>query len=161
MKIYLYASEGSDATLTINKNKEEISVKLNPYVFDFLDDIKRKYELIVYSSLNRKYLQPILKYLEKEKKYFAYTFDEEFCLFANVFQGMKYLNSLCGTRSLKEIVVIDTSVKKYPLNSLNVVPIPMNSHSPEIFLPKLGVILEEISKESDVQKAIERYSTKP
>jgi TFIIF-interacting CTD phosphatase-like protein len=158
LKVYLYASEDTDAILPISKGKEEISIKLHTYIFDFLDDMKTKYELIIYSSLNRKYLQPILKYLEREKKYFEYSFDETFCLYANVFQGIKYLNFLCSTRSIKDIIVVDTSIKNFPLNSQNVITVPWNLRSPEAALAKLGVVLNEISNESDVRAAIGKYA---
>jgi len=127
-------------------------------VFDFLDDMKTKYELIIYSSLNHKYLQPILNYLEREKKYFEYSFDETFCLYANVFQGTKYLNFLCSTRPIKNVIAVDTSTKKFPLNPWSVIAVPWNLIIPPTALTKLGVVLTEISKNSDARTAIKEYS---
>lgn len=147
----MYAAENTDATLTIIDTNEEISIRLNPFAFNFLEDMKTKYELILYSSLNRKYLQAILNYLEHDRKYFEYILDESYCLYANVFQGVKYLNFLCCSRSLSNIVAVDTSAKCFPLNPDNFIP-ALSS------LFKLGQILDLIAKESDVRKIIRKYS---
>lgn len=160
LTLYLYAAEDTDATLILSDTKEEISIKLNPFTFDFLDDMKSRYELILYSSLSRKYLRAILAYLEREKQYFDYSFDESLCLFANVFHGVKCLNFLCASRSPADIVAVDTSVKNFPLNPTNVVPFPWISRPPSIALVKLGAVLELIAKESDVRAEIKKYSTK-
>eukprot|EP00826_Nyctotherus_ovalis_P044597 TRINITY_DN4825_c0_g1_i1.p1 TRINITY_DN4825_c0_g1~~TRINITY_DN4825_c0_g1_i1.p1 ORF type:complete len:132 (+),score=22.34 TRINITY_DN4825_c0_g1_i1:448-843(+) len=119
--------------------------------------MKTKYELILYSSLNRRYLQPIIDYLEQKEKYFQYSFDESYCLSANMFQGVKCLNFLCETRSLKNVIAVDTSVKSFPLNPENVLPVPCDSLFSDTTLAKLGAILDSISKENSVREAMRRY----
>jgi len=152
--VYFYAAENADVVLNIIGTNEEISIELKPFAFNFLEDMKSKYELILYSFLDRKYLLAILNYLERDEKYFEYILDESYCLYANVFQGVKYLNFLCSTRSLSNIVVVDTSVKNFPFDPDNFIP----ALSSSTFLPKLGRILNLIAKESDVRKVIKKYS---
>ena len=154
--IFIYKDEEADAILKISED-EFISIKIKPYTMNFLSDMKSKYELILYSTLNFKYVQAISDYLEKDEKYFAYRFDESFCLFANVFTGVKFINFLCYNRTLSSILILDLSVKTFPLNPYNVVAIPPNTLSSNLVLAKLSKVLDLFVNELDVQIALRRF----
>ena len=106
----MFTSDKVDTVLQTGDGRE-ISMILKPYVLEFLNDMDKKYEVIIYSSWNNNYLQAIITYLEKTKKYFSYCFDENFCLFANVSSGIKCLDFMSKKRSTKNIVSVETYIK--------------------------------------------------
>ena len=158
MNIFMYDAYDSDAQFAMESTNEIISIKLKPYALEFLNDMKSKYELVVYSSMNIKYIKPIIEYLEQNGKYFDYYFCEEYCIFANVYNGIKCLDFLYETRSANDVVVVDTSIKNYPLNFDSFVPgnvIERNDNE----LPKLAKILDRIYDEKDIRFIIRKCMT--
>ena len=136
MHISTMVEEDADVKVPIYINKSifvtELSLHFRPYLFDFLEDMSSKYELILYSSLNKAYVDSILEVIEGSKKYFEYIFNEDACVFANLSYGVKCLDFLLHNRTLDDIVLVDVTVKTLPCYSNNFVPIlPYNQKSIE------------------------------
>ena len=154
MDILMYKDESADVILEIGPD-ESISLKFRPYAFKFLIDIKAKFEVILYSSLNYRYLNPIKNYIEKQGKFFAYCLDESYCLFANVFSGIKCLDFLCENRKLENIVVVDSSVKSFPLNYYNIIPYTFSLKENQLI--KISKVLDSLVGQTDIQFIIRKY----
>ena len=129
--------------------------KYRPFIFDFLDDMKEKYELILYTSLDSYYVHSILKFLEKDKVYFDYVFDKDFCVFTNMNYGVKCLDFLMENRTEENIILVDTTPKCLPKFADNFVPIlPFENDDKDIELVKLAKIIDYIMKGENIQEEI-------
>ena len=161
MNIYVYNAGNADAVLPVKSGTGELSIHLRPYAYDFLDDMRTKFELILYSSLSSEYLDAVLGYLEKQKKYFVHRFDESYCLFANISYAIKCADFLLENRTLENTIFVDSSVKAFPLSADNIVPISRYEEgeaTKDIELVKLASILDLLAKEEgDVRTAINLY----
>ena len=154
------STEEADATIPIYINQDifltQLSINFRPFYKEFLYDMKAKYEIILYSALNESYVNAITNELEKDQKYFAHIFTDDFCLFNYPTYSVKCLDFLLKNRSLKDIVLIDTTVKCIPASPNNFIPIiPYRIRKEtDIELPKLAIVLDYIMSSDDVQKRI-------
>jgi len=105
----------------------ELYVKFRPFLFEFLADMSSKYELILYSSLNRAYIDSILSNVPGLGNYFSYIFGDDHCVFANLHYSVKYLDFLLKTRSLEDILLVDKTLKSLPHFPYNFLPAPLYS----------------------------------
>jgi len=164
MNISSFAADNFDVVLPVCNGTNEISLLLRPFVYEFLEDVKTKFELILYSSLKNEYLIPIANYLEKIRltTYFVHRFDENFCLFANISSGIKCLDFLLENRRAQDIIVVDCTPKSLPLNPNNFIPIKryegiISGSKQDNELVKLSVILDNLSKVDDAREVIKKF----
>ena len=156
MMVSTFAEDGADEVLKCEGGLE-ISIFYRPYLFEFLEDMKSRFELIIYSSLNRQALVPIIQKLEEHKKFFQYVFDETFCIFANISYGVKCVDFLLSNRRVEDIILVDTSAKSLPLSQDNFVPVPRyDGNKEETELIRLATVLGALEKENDIREAIKK-----
>ncbi len=98
-------------------------VKLRPYLEEFLDDVSRKYELILYTAASQSYADTIVNYIERKKQYFAYRLYNTHCVNNPGVYCYKYLELLTSNRNIKDIIMVDNSVKNFALSIRNGIPI--------------------------------------
>jgi len=159
----LAGEDEPDAKVPIYINEDtlimEFALHFRPFIFDFLNDMKDKFELILYSSLNPTYVSAIVECLERKEKYFVHRFGEDFCIFANLSYGVKCLDFLLGNRNQEDIILVDTTVKCLPHYPDNFVPVPAYSwkNSKDQELPKLASLLDLLYKEQNVTEAISDF----
>ena len=164
MSISPFAFEEADEIIPLQKSDGttigDLSISFRPYLFEFLEDMQSQFELVLYGSCNEDYMRAIKGALERRGKYFTYYFNEDFCIFANIAYSVKCINFLFSNRSPSDIIVVDNSVKSFPLSIENVVPISyfegndINDHE----LANLGALLEKLSGEKDVREGITKYN---
>lgn len=160
MKIIMYAEDTADEVIeVINKETQqinEISIYYRPFLFEFLDEMKTKFELVIYCSLPDSYLNAIVNSMEKKTKYFSYRFGENFCIFPNYFFSIKTIDFLLFNRSLSDIIAVDTIPKEYVFAPDNFVPITRYKgkgiHDAELI--KLASVLDLLYIEEDIRKGI-------
>ena len=161
MMVSMFNTDNADVVLPLSeesKSSEELALFYRPLLLDFLEDVKSKFELIMYSSLRKAQLTAIMDHLEKESKYFEYIFNEAFCVFANVSYGVKCIDFLSTNRSPADIIVVDTTAQALPLSPNNLVPISRyEGDANDSELAKLAAVLDVISKAKDVREAIREY----
>ena len=161
MMVSMFVADNADAVLPINEEKGhtgEIALFYRPLMRDFLEEIKGKYELIMYSSLSKTQLKVITDHLEELNKYFDYIFDETYCVFANVSYGVKCIDFLSTNRSPADIIVVDTTAEALPLSPDNLIPISRyEGDTNDTELPKLAAVLDVIQEAKDVRVAIKKY----
>ena len=166
MKVWTFAKDDADEIIEVKTNdgsiQTEISIENRPYLYDFLDDISQKFELIIYSTFSENYVNAIVDTMESKKKYFSYRFGDNFCLFANILCGIKCVNFLYKDRSDKDIIIVDTKDSRFPLNDGNFIQI--KNYEARAYgdteLPKLAKVLDQICYADNVKEIISEYKTK-
>ena len=164
MSVSTFAAESADEIVQVQKTgapASELAISYRPYVYDFLEDMKTKYELVVYSSFSNEYLQAAVDALEKKQRYFFHRFCDEFCLFANIAYSVKCLDFLYANRSPADVIVVDNSPKALPLSPDNFLPINFydGKQTLDSELPKLALVLDQLASVDDVRVALRQYRT--
>jgi len=163
MMVSTYLRDNDDDVIELKTTKGapivELSIKYRPFLYEFLDDVSQKYELILYSTFNSQYVRAIADVIERKKKYFVHVFHDEFCLFANISSGMKCIDFLMGKRSAKDIIVVDTIAVTCPLTPENYVPIErfMGDDVADNELIKLARVLDELAEVKDIRQTIKEW----
>ena len=106
--------------VTINwKTHCEILVYKRPGVDDFLRELSKHYELIVFTASLEMYAMPLMKQLDKEG-ICETILHRKHC----IMHGTQYTKDLSQlNRGLKDIMIIDNSPHAYVLNPDNALPI--------------------------------------
>ena len=94
-----------------------IPLILRPNLFEFLDNVYEKYELIIFTASNKNYADKIIDYIEKDKKYFSLRLYREHCIFIKPGIYIKDLR-IFNNRNLKNVILIDNSIFSFA-NQLN------------------------------------------
>lgn len=113
------------------------------------------YEIIIYTAAESDYADKIIDYLEKDKKYFAYRLYKEQCVYKAGSYMFKHLDILCPSRDLKDIVLLDNSVRNFALSVRNGIPIKEFKGSEEDKeLAYVGRYLRSLANEDDLRNRI-------
>ena len=130
------------------KTKKKIII-LRPYLYEFLQRMKKIYELILFSLGTSEYVNPIVDLIEKKEKYFQYRlFRQHGRIYKNVY--IKDLNQL--GRDLKKIIIIDNMPQSFKLNKNNGICIKGfygDINNDNNTLKNLSNILEKIKFDAD------------
>ena len=116
-----------------------------PYVHDFLRDMSKYYELVVFTAGLREYANILLDDFDKEGLITRRLFREH-CTFR---RGV-YLKDLTKvSRDLTRIVIVDNLPDNYQLQQENGIPIKtwMNDNPHDSELPRLGHILRDFAEQ--------------
>ena len=89
-------------------------IYLRPFVFGFLNAIKNKFNLAVYSKYNKQLLIFLMDILQEEKEFFSISITH------NIKKRTKSIDKfLTEGRSKKNVLLIDTSAKVAACNAMN------------------------------------------
>ena len=101
----------------LNKNESHKYLLLfRVGLFSFLTILKPFYELISFTSASREYADPIIKEIEKNKKYFDYCFYREHC----VVHGNNFVKDISRIgRDIKKMIIVDNNENNFSLNKEN------------------------------------------
>jgi TFIIF-interacting CTD phosphatase-like protein len=161
MKVDIFASEDPNEIVRVKNDQEtELSLTYRPFMHEFLEDVSQSFELILYSSFSKDYIEAILERVEKGKKYFGHRFHDEFCIFANIGYSVKCIDFLCANRSPADIIVVESSVSTLPLSPDNLLPVSAYDGSPtDQELPRLAAVLALLHDVPNVPNAIKQLRT--
>ncbi|CAJ1936963.1 unnamed protein product [Cylindrotheca closterium] len=98
----------------------QVHVRLRPYLFEFLEKIKDKYEVIVFTASQKVYANELLNLIDPEGKYIQHRMYRESCL-AVEGNFLKDLNVL--GRDLATCVLVDNSPHAFGYQVDNGIPI--------------------------------------
>ena len=102
-----------EETLLNNSNN---TVTLRPGLFEFLDEVYKFYELILFTSSDRTYSEKLVKAIEKNQKYFSYKFYREH----NIIIGNEFVKDLSRIgRELNSVIIVDNFAQNYRLQKEN------------------------------------------
>ena len=90
---------------------------LRPGLFEFLQNMKQFYELILFSSGTCDYVDPIVRLIEKRKKFFEFVLYRQHISFDEKGQYFKNLNLL--NRNLRNIIIVDDIEKNFKFHKEN------------------------------------------
>eukprot|EP00826_Nyctotherus_ovalis_P052136 TRINITY_DN6575_c0_g1_i4.p1 TRINITY_DN6575_c0_g1~~TRINITY_DN6575_c0_g1_i4.p1 ORF type:complete len:192 (+),score=32.30 TRINITY_DN6575_c0_g1_i4:73-648(+) len=129
-------------------------VKLRPHLKEFLEEVKGRYEVVIYTATEPFYADRIINRIEYGGKCFAYRVYRRQCV--NVKGNLyKPLEFLCVNRKIKDIVIVDNTVQSFALNLANGIPIKaFLGEEDDTELLKLAKYLKELSCEKDVRERI-------
>ena len=134
-------------------------LKFRPYLFDFLDNIGKYYELILFTSSDIKYAKSLIDTIEYNKKYFSH----KFFLHHNIIKNNNLIKDLSRIGiELDKIVIVDNNPNNYLLQKENGIYIKSfwgeENEIDDMKLFYLEEILIKIAKEGgDIKKGIEKY----
>ena len=143
-----------------NINKKRII--LRPCLQEFLHDMKPLFELIIFSSGTPDYVDPIIKIIEKNEKFFDHVLYRHHISLDDEGNNVKNLD-LIG-RDLKKIIIIDDIPRYFHLqkrNGINIKPFCGNILSDTKTLKTLNNVLKIIRADAeesqDIRISLEKY----
>ncbi len=132
-------------------------LRLRPGLFEFLEEMKKNYELIVFTSATNEYADPLLAAIEKDKKIFDYKLYRQHTLIYNN-EIVKDISKI--GRPLNKIIIVDNLVQNFRLQKENGIMIKAfwgeDAYDNALF--ELKEILNKIANEfDDVRLGIKKY----
>lgn len=147
----LNLEDGTNNTLGIN---------IRPHLKQSLDLIKKDYNIVIYSSGSKNYVDAILDFIDPEHNYFNFRLYREHCnkfIINNKIYFTKNLNIFKKICPLKDIVMIDCSVIGFGFFLENGIPIiPYYDSKEDVELKLLSYYLLSISSNNDLRIALKR-----
>jgi len=145
----------SDLTLTINIDGRNhiINVLKRPYVDEFLKEISKYYEIIIFTASIAEYASPLLDKLDRNNYCSKRLFRQD-CLFNH---GLYIKDLKIIGKDLKDMIIIDNNPVSYAVNEDNGIPIltwydDLNDNE----LYKLLPLLKYLSNVDDVRPIIKQ-----
>ena len=142
----------------INSKKETDGVlRLRPDVFTFLKEVKKYYELILFSEAAQKYVDLLLETFEESEKFFDYKLYRQHTVIA----AKDFVKDLTRIgRTLDSVIIIDNNAQNFRLQKKNGIAIKSfwGEDISDNALRDLIPILVNIAKtEEDVRKGLDKY----
>ena len=146
----------SDITLKIELEDElhDIHVMVRPGVKEFLENMGKIYEIVIFTASVSKYADPLLDIIDKDKNC-EFRLFREHCTPINTCY-VKEIKKL--GRDLKDVVIVDNSPMSYALNPENGLPILTwfdDKEDRELY--NISSILEFLSFVPDVRSYIRQF----
>jgi TFIIF-interacting CTD phosphatase-like protein len=115
------------------------------------------YEVILYTSAEKKYADIAIDFMERKHKIFAHKLYKQQCLIKPKEYSFKSLDMLCSNRNINDLIIVDNSVKCFALSLRNGIPITdykgTNSDKELIYLAKY---LHTLAHVKDVRTQIKQ-----
>ena len=107
----------------IEKKKIHVNSIVRPGATEFLENVAGHFEIVIFTASLSEYANPLLDFIDKNKKCEFRLYREHCCSFNNGFTNSftKDLKKL--DRDMKNLIIIDNNPKSYMLNKENGVPI--------------------------------------
>ena len=154
-----YLGETSSTNININNNTI-IGINIRPHLKSSLDLIKNDYNIVIYSSSSKIYVDKILDFLDPNHDYFNYRLYKENCYKFNIDNKTYYtknLNIFKNLCDLKDIVIVDCSVLGFGFFLENGIPIiPFYDSKEDVELKLVSYYLACISSNYDLREALKR-----
>ena len=133
------------------------TIRFRPYLDSFLQKVKEKYELIVFTSGTKDYADPLEDAIEQERKYF----DARLYRQHTIAYGKDIVKDISRIgRPLDKIIIVENMPQNYRLQKENGILIK-SFYGEDIYdtaLFSLGDILMKIANEfNDIRKGIAKY----
>ena len=132
-------------------------IRVRPYLYQFLDEVKLYYELILFTGSSENYTNSIIEGIERKKKYFDFIFNRHYLVKC----GDCYLKDLSKIgRPLNSTIIIDNNPLNYKLQKENGICIKSfwGENNEDAALYHLIKILIDIAKDNnDVRDGISKY----
>jgi len=141
--------------------KVKIGINIRPHLFEAMDIIKEKYNIVIFTASHSSYTDAILKEIDPENKYFKNRLYRNNCIPIKLDEKtfyMKDLDILKKYYKLKNCVIIDNSVLSFAYHLSNGIPIiPYYSTKDDNELIILAYYLSFISNDNDLRKSNNKH----
>ena len=109
--------------IVIEKKKIHVNSIVRPGAREFLESVSEIFEVVIFTASLSEYANPLLDFIDKNKKCKFRLYREHCCSFTNGFTNSftKDLKKL--DRDMKNLIIIDNNPKSYMLNKDNGIPI--------------------------------------
>lgn len=143
-----------DIFLSINfrNNNHNVFVLKRPYVHEFLKEMNKYYNIVIFTASVKEYANPLLDTLDTEKVIKKRLFREDCCIGPNgkYVKDLKILNM-----NLKDLILVDNNPISYSYNKCNGVPIQTwHFDKTDQELIKLIPVLQFLADVNDVRNYI-------
>ena len=131
-----------------------IYVLVRPGAEEFIKNVSKYFEVIIFTASISKYALPLLDILDHDKK-IKYRLTREHCTFLNgiYIKELKKLN-----RNLNDLIIVDNSPLAYAFDNDNGLPIKTWYDDPnDNELDKIYPLLEFLSRVKDVRQFINKF----
>ena len=132
-------------------------LKLRPFLFDFLDEISKYYELIIFTSATKFYADCLIDTIESQKKYFDYKFYREH----NIIMGNDFVKDLTRIgRPLDSTIIIDNIPQNFRLqkeNGINIKSFWAQDPEDNTLLELLPILVDIAENGYDVRISLTEY----
>ena len=143
-----------------NEINNTIEINIRPHLKSSLDLIQKDYNIVIYSSSNKVYVDKILDFLDPNHSYFNYRLYQEHCSKFKINDKIcftKNLNIFKNISSLKDIIIVDCSVLGFGFFLENGIPIiPFYDSKEDVELKILSYYLVSVSSNYDLREALKR-----
>jgi Dullard-like phosphatase family protein len=132
-------------------------LRLRPGLIEFLEEMKKNYELIIFTSATSEYADPLLSAIEKNKKYFDYKLYRQHTIIYNN-EIVKDISKI--GRPLDKVIIVDNLVQNFRLQKENGIMIKAfwGEDNYDTALIELKDILNKIANEfTDVRMGLQKY----
>ena len=138
-------------------NEESGTIRIRPYLYQFLDKIKKYYELVVFTAATQEYADPIINAIEQNKKYFDYRlYRIHTIIIDNDF--VKDLSKL--GRDLGRIIIVDNMEQNYKLqknNGITIRPFWGKDNEDSALVDLLDILIKIAEKNLDVRTGLKLF----
>ena len=132
-------------------------LRLRPGLIQFLEEMQKYYEIIIFTSATNEYADPLLSAIEKDKKYFDYKLYRQHTIIYNN-EIVKDISKI--GRPLDKTIIVDNLVQNFRLQKENGIMIKAfwGEDNYDNALIELKDILIKIANEfDDVRLGIQKY----
>ena len=144
-----------------SKKKVKIGINIRPNLFEAMEIIQEKYNIVIFTASHSSYTDAILKEIDPENKYFKNRLYRNNCVPTKI-DGknfyVKDLDILNKHYNLKDIVIVDNSVLSFAYHINNGIPIiPFYDSKNDNELIILAYYLSLISEDNDLRKSNKKH----
>jgi len=138
-------------------NEESGTIRIRPFLYQFLDKIKKYYELVVFTAATQEYADPIINALEKNKKYFDYRlYRIHTIVIDNDF--VKDISKL--GRDLRKTIIVDNMEQNYKLqknNGITIRPFWGKDNDDSALIDLLEILINIAERNLDVRTGLKLF----
>lgn len=135
-----------------------IVIDLRPGLRDFLKDLARKYEIVLFSDEDSQFMDEVISTVDPYNQYFKYAFGREFFTLT---RGRYMKDYTYFNRDFANVVIVDFGEKQTLNKNENLVVIgPYNGENSDNSLNELKSFLLHCHKYDDTRKVISNFGGK-
>ena len=138
-------------------NYNQCSLKLRPYLIEFLESVKPYYELILFTTKSKYYTIPVMNVIHRNKKYFDFIFYKEHCIII----GNTYVKDLTRIgRSLDSTIIVDNLPQHFKLqkeNGINIKSFWAQDPNDRALYDLIPILMNIAFEETDAREGLEKY----